>query len=470
VRPAPLAPAQDRKAEYEAKRAEAEGSVEKLWKLYDWCEAYSLESQGRSVLRAILKLDQNDRKAHELLGELEYDGKWFPNQKKLDEYKKKKLDEEAKKTGKVVFQGELVDPGDLPYLEKGMKRLEDGRWVSAQEHQRITEGCIRQDLEWVPPSEAANLEKGLWKCGDKWLTEAEANAYHAELGRWWKVPSDHFVVYSTCDRAVVAKIVDECERAYREFNRVLGKSPADKVAVLVLRSADQYNAFGSGDMGATELRPYSSLHGATIAEIWPDPLREGMTSAGVAYWEAGNPKVEPFGPYFVRHAAAQSLAEALDPSPKKLAVFASGRPAGDPEKEGAEWWGEKRFPQWFRYGACAYVERYIVDSLVAADGDPDHMKKWSVNNILNKGGLDPVDQILACELSLADVPKSQKLVNEAGLLVSFTLDGKCPPVTQAHQALKDAFKNGKDLKPAFKALEEALTKSSDELQRYAEKL
>lgn len=453
---------EDRKAEFEKRLAAAEGSKDKLWKLYEWCDASGMEKDGRNVLRKIVKLDDADRRAHELLGEVEYDGKWFPNEKKVEEYKKKKLDEEAKKSGKVVYKGQLVDPADVPLLQKGLTKTEDGRWVDAEEQKKLAEGWVKQDFNWIAPAELANLEKNLWKCDDKWLAEADANKFHATLDKWWKIPSDHYVLFTTCDRALAMTARDECERAFREVNRVLGKTPTAPVAVLVLRSGAQYGEFAG--QRQTELRGFSSLHGASIAEIWPEPLAAGMTSAGFCYWDASNQKDNAFGPMFVRHAAAQSLIEALDPSPKTLGSIVSQKP--EPALDKA-WWDEKQLPQWLRYGACAYAERYMVDPSIKRGGDPNWMRKWSLDNIANKGGIDPLNTILTLPLTLDDASASGKLINQAGLLVAFMLDGKCTPVVHAHQAFKDAFKSGKDLKPGLKALEEALRKNEAELRKFA---
>jgi hypothetical protein len=93
------------------------------------------------------------------------------------------------------------------------------------------------------------------------------------------------------------------------------------------------------------------------------------------------------------------------------------------------------------------------------------MRKWSLENIANKGGIDPLDTILACNLS--DTANAAKLMNETGLLMSFILDGKCPPVVQAHQAFKDAFKNAKEVKASVKALEDAIRKNEEALRKYA---
>ena len=439
---------QDRKAEYEALREEAEGDADKLWKVYDFCDAYGLSREGRSVLRAIIKVDDS-KKAHELLGEIFHDSKWFANERKVEDYKRKKLEEEAKSQGKVVYKGELVDPEDLPYLERGMVRTEDGTWMRAEDYERQQQGWLRQDLEWVSPDEAGNIDKGLYKCGEEWLALEEADTYHAEIGKWWRIPSDHFVVYSTCTREITDRAIWEAERIYKDLTRIFGRAPEGQVMMLVLRSPGQYNQFAQGS-------------GAFFAEIWAEPYYSGFTGAGVAYWDTSDNASYAFGRTFVRHAAGQSFVEALDPSPKALASMASGGGSS------ADFWHEKRFPKWFRYGGAVYVERYFVDSTNPDDqGGPLAWRSWSINNIANKGGLDPLERIYDFELSLDDLENSSKLMNQAGLLVAFVVDAECKPVVAKHLALKDAVRKGKGVDKAVKALEKEIIKQESELRKFA---
>jgi hypothetical protein len=444
-------PAQDHQAEYEKRLKEAEGSVEKLWALYEWCQSNALDKQGRAVLRAILKVDDNDKKAHELLGEVSFDGKWFANDKKVEEYKKKQLEAEAKKTGKAIYNGELVDPADLPNLEKGLKKL-DGKWVSAEDYQHISEGWTRQDLEWVAPADKPNVEKGLWKCGDKWLSEADANKYHSELGKWWRIPTDHFWLYSTCTREIAKKASLECEHSFSDLMRMFGKAPGGPVTVLVLNSREQYNDVSMGKLGAAvELRGFSSLHGAYLAEIWQEPFKNGQASGAIAYWD------EKAGALFVRHAAGQAFVEALDPSPKTMKDLMSG---DDPTKLADDFWKEKLVPEWYRYGAANFVEQYLMFS-------GDALRKWSIGRIAAQGGLDPIEKFLKFELSLDDPAKSDKLILESGLVMAFVLDGKCAPVTEKLAAFKLALNTGKDVKKAGEALEDAVKKNEAALRKFA---
>jgi hypothetical protein len=454
---------QDRKTEYETRRKAAGGNVKKLWRLFDWCEAHGLNREGRSVLRAIIELDDS-KKAHELLGEILYDGQWFTSPRKVEEYKRRRLREEAKRTGKIIYDGRLVDPDDVPYLERGMIKTDEGEWLTAEDHQRLQQGWLRQDLEWISPDEVGYINEGLFKCGDQWLALEAANNYHAELGQWWRIPSDHFVLYSTCDRDTAERAIWEAERIYSELVRLFGRGPEGKVMLLVLASHEQYNTFSRG----TETRPVegdralSSLHGAFLSELWPEPYVNGFHAAGVAYWDIDTEVGAAFGRTFVRHAAGQSFVEALDPSPAFATQLARGEVAPD------RFWEEKKLPEWLRYGAAGYVERYFVDSSnPESDGGPLAWRTWSLTNLANAGGLDPIEMVFEFALSPNDEKGAAKLLNQSGLLVAFILDGDCKPVVAKHLALKSALKKRKGVEKATRALEKEILKNESRLRKFA---
>jgi hypothetical protein len=311
--------------------------------------------------------------------------------------------------------------------------------MDADEAKKIEEGWVLQDMTWIAPDELANVEKGLWKCGDEWLSVEEADRYHGEIERWWQIPTEHFVLYSTCSRETSQAALNTMEHSYRQFARAFGRSPPHAVPVLLLNSTDQYGRFAAGEAGVEnpDPRALSSVHGAFFADGWAEAALEHESGAGVAYWDASTEGGNKFGEMFARHAAAQSIAEALDPSPESMQNWKKGR-SSSPD----DFWAEKSMPKWFRYGVAAYVERYMPDSLVEVGGDPDWRRTWSVSNIARAGGLDALDEIFEFDVTV-DNRNSAKLINEVGLLVAFMLDGKCPPVINKHGALKAALKEGK---------------------------
>ncbi len=459
----------DPQEEYKQRREEAGKDEGKLWKLYEWCEAYGLGKEGRSCLRAILKVNKDHTGAHEGLGHILYEGEWFTNQKKLDEHIKKEELRRAKEEGLVKHEGEWVSKDDLPYLKKGLVRNASGEWIDAEELRRIEEGWQKQDLIWISPEEQAKVTAGLWKCGEEWLSLEDANKYHSEVDQWWAIPTDYFVVYSTCSRDVVLKAVEHIDYAFRELSRIYGSSPKDLVPVVVLNSQAQYSslAAGGGNRQPIETHGLSSIHYAFFADLLF--IQEGKeviwTRTGVGYWDTNAENGDLWGKHSVRHAAGQSFAEAMDPSPKTVKEFESSGSISDQRLD--KFYAEKIIPEWFRVGAVTYGERYFVDSLVAAGGNPNWARDWSIQNILKQGGLQSIKEIINGELSSSDPESSAKRMNQLGLVMAFIVDGKIPELKQAHAAVKAAIKSGSDAKSEFKALVKALTDREDEFRKFA---
>ncbi len=449
----------DRKAEFERRFQDAGQDVDKLWDLYNWCDAYGLTKEARKTARAVLDLDENHRKANEALGHIEYDGKWFKSEKQLEKYKKDEEERIAKEQGLVRWKDEWVPADDLPYLEKGLRRTKEGRWVTAEEYERIEEGWIQQDLVWVHPSEAEKIAQDLWKCGDEWLSLEKANEYHARVETWWVIPSARFVLHTTCKRETATKAIQHMESAFGDLARIYGISPTGKLDVALLRSIDQYGAFAGDDPIGT-----SGIYGAYPALHWLDRDKKIFYGGGVGYWDDTTSEGNSWGVHYARHAAGLSYGQAVDPSAEALAKFAKSR-TGELDLEA--FLEEKQVPDWFRAGAASYVSRYFLDPF---SNDRTWPRKWSAENILRRGGLDPLTQIYRFELGFdSDQSKdrSAKLLNEAGLLLAFVLDGDVPEVKHAHAEAKAALRSGKDVAAAFQKLEKAIEAAEPALRSFA---
>ncbi|MCY2959822.1 MAG: hypothetical protein NTY35_06615 [Planctomycetota bacterium] len=476
VAPTRLAPeprvAED--VEFEKRKTEAGDDTAKLWKLYEWCRDSKREKEGKTILKKIVKLEPTHKEANIALGNVFFDGKWFASQKKVDEYKKEKEVAEKTAQGLVAWKDQWVPAEDVPFLDRGLVRDANGNWVDLEQAKKLAEGWVRQDLDWIPPAEKENVGKNLWKCGDQWLPIAEADAYHAELGQWWRIPFERFHLYTTCERDVAnQKVKRELENAYDELARAYGTKPQAPLVVIVLRDGAQYSSFANGDEGerraTTDSLGLSSVHHAYFADQNFEPTEDNrVLGVGVGYWDVSSDKGNKWGVHSVRHALGLSFAEALDPSPKTIE---KGRKS--PMKGDAFWdsfYAEKRIPNWFRYGAAAYAERYYRDNTVGVGGDPLWARKWSVANIQSRGGLRQVKQILDFNLTVEGGPDSEKLINEAGLVVAYLLDGGNAGATEKLKKLQEALTTNKDKKvlgEAQKALEAEILKNEAEIKKFA---
>ena len=468
--PAASSTSSQENSEYEQKRKAAGDDPAKLWEVYQWCKGKGLEKEGRSTLRQILKVDRDHKEANEALGNVFHDGKWFPSQKKVDEYKAEKEEKEAKEKGLVRFKGEWVPKEDLPFLQKGLVKNEAGEWVDAEAEKKRAEGWVKQDFTWVSPEEKPHLEKGEWKCGDKWVSLEEANLFHSDPQHGWRIPGDHFTLITTCDREVATqKVQKTLEFAWEDLVRVFGKAPDAPVTVAVFRDQAQYEAYAGGDqdagVGPTESHGISSIHYAYFADLGVDYDAQALLPMGVSYWDASTENGNRWANHAVRHALGQSFVDAMDPSTKTIEKARETQ-----EMDPKVFWAEKKLPSWMRWGASAYAERYFVDTLVGVGGNSRWAREWSVSNIVGRGGLRSLKEIFECDVTFEGGPDSQKLINEVGLVMAFILDGECEPVKAKFKTLQEAIAEGKEARAitlAANAVQAEVEKHETELRKFA---
>ncbi|MHC4261722.1 MAG: hypothetical protein ACYSWX_04315, partial [Planctomycetota bacterium] len=410
--------AQDRKAEFDERYEAAKDDLDALWELHRWTEIYELDREGRKVLRRIVKLDEDDRKARELLGHVEVDGRWFESEKKAEKYRQKKAEEEAEAKGWVEYEGRWVDPAHIPFIEQGLVLSDDGEWVDPVVLERIEQGWVRQDLTWIAPDEQDNLDKGLWKVGDAWVSLEEANAMHRELYAWWQIPGNRFTIWSTSDREHANRVLREIDSTYTDLVRIFGREPAQRPHVIVLDDLDQYSTFAGGkeNLAPADSLGHSALHDAFFADTLYTP--EGFFGTGASYWDGSSEQGDAFGRHFARHAAGLAFVEAIDPSREFVAKVA--RSPRTLERGLDKFYDEKRIAPFLRYGAASYVERFFFDRSIAREGDPEWASKWAWENIQGKGGLDGMEQMLECRLDAGDefgVARSRNLLAQLGLVM-----------------------------------------------------
>lgn len=464
--------------EVDERIAAAGDDVGRLAELALALEVEGLEDAAQRAWSRVLELDAEHAGAHEALRHHSYDGKWFESYAALSAYRKAEDERMLAEHGLVRFGDDWVEPASVPFRRMGWVETEGGTWRSARDVERAeraaelaARGWQQQDLTWIDPAEFDRWREGLWRCGDEWLAPADADTYHASLDRPWRVPGEHFVVQSTLDRQGTDWAVWYAEQAYADLVRAYGVEPAQRPTLVVVRDIPQYNAFAAGDpaagRGPTEASGESSIHYAYFADAWFDTgvSPAAFRAAGVCYWDRGDERLAPYGQHAVRHAAAQSYAEAIDPSwdavSRAIATSRLGQDSG-------AFWGEKRIPRWFRYGVASYTERYFRDVHAAEGADPWWPRAWALDNLRRQGGLRPLPEVFAFRLDPANEPEDAgKLLHEAGLVVAFVLDGGCAPVQRAHAELKRALQDGADVEPAARALREALEAHRAELDAWA---
>jgi hypothetical protein len=185
---------------------------------------------------------------------------------------------------------------------------------------------------------------------------------------------------------------------------------------------------------------------------------------GVTYWDALAPNGDAYGVHAARLALGLSFVEALDPSPKAVKKALSAGPRDDYHEA---YQAEKLLPAWLRFGGAVYAQRFFQDETVGEGGDPWWARSWSLDNLKQRGGLRPLADVLAFKIEPDDRDDGLRLLLEAGLLVSFVVDGECAPVKAAHAELKRALAAGTARKQQIEALTAALVANEAALRKYA---
>ncbi|MDF1837284.1 MAG: hypothetical protein P1V35_05405 [Planctomycetota bacterium] len=242
--------------------------------------------------------------------------------------------------------------------------------------------------------------------------------------------------------------------------------------VMVLSSLEEYN-FSGGVM--VDVAGLASLHGAYFADAAIDESRAPakFDGIGVSYWEADDPGVSPWGPYWIRWAAAQSFVEGIDPSWHAVGLYMVIHTKADTDfaAYGEHFWAEKLIPRWLRYGAASYVERFLPNPESQDESDLWKLRSFAFDELKQNGGLRELDSVFTFEASLADNEGTRRLYNEAGLIVSYLLDGsssdtKLQKVLEAFRA-SIATGDAKSSATAAKKLESELKKRRAAILAYA---
>jgi hypothetical protein len=446
----------------------------------EWTEQKHAEG-ARAAWKRVIEIDRDNAVAREGLHHQFYDGKWWESRTALFDFQRAE-DERMAKQGLARLKDTWVPIADAPFLKLGWERDAKRGWLSPltkvrldREQELTAKGWQQQDLEWVPPEQFESWKKGLWKCGEDWLDNEAANAWHADANRPWYVASEHFVISTTVERDRVEWCKWYADQTYADLMRLFGVEPGarpsavdlfgpqrNKPELHVLRNLEQFNKVAAS---AGETDGFSSLHYAYFADALYDTSVKPAAYAGigVGFWDNSNKTLDGFGQYSIRHAAALSFVEAIDPSWKALGDMAMGVQA----KSTSAFWAEKKIPRWLRYGAASYVERYFLDKSVGDAGNARWSREWALSSLKQAGGLRDIQKVFDFKLALADQPGSTQLIHEAGLLVAFLLDGEDKQVQKAHQAFVQVLRAGGNTAVVVADLQKALLASKAAIAKFA---
>lgn len=468
-------------AEVDAKIAALGRDVPKLLELAGTYAAANKYEDAKKVYKKVLQIDAENEAAHKALNHQLYDKKWFESFAELAKYKREEA-ARMKTKGLVRWKEEWVPEGDLAYLKLGFEKDAGGAWAhpaaiakekQAAEWKAAGYRFRADDNSWIAPDDMPKWAAVQWKCGDQWLDTAKADEYHSQITSSWELVGEHFEVWTTCDWDTGKWVRWHADKAFPELVRLFGVEPKHKPHFFVLKNLEQYNQAAGQTPILVETEGFSSLHGAYFADAFFDtgvkpPLYLGC---GVSYWDRKDPKLDSWGPKWLRFAAAQSFVEAIDPSWNAISTWISDEGGRDFATYPVPFWSEKKIPRWLRYGAASYVERYMKNPEVADGSDPWNLRAFAFGEVKKAGGLSKLDDVYAFKLDIKDVAGSARLYQDAGLVVAYLLDGAAgeKELAEKHTAFQAALKSGAkgEVTAAVTALQKALAKHERDIKKFA---
>ena len=298
--------------------------------------------------------------------------------------------------------------GDQSVPSEDQPAIQQDQTVPGQDQSATQQDqtALGQDQS-APGEDQSAPEEELYRCGEFLFNESDANDYHSRLLRWWKIPKDGFVAYSTCSRKTTLLALQWMASTRSDLERIFGKAPADPATVILLRSQVQYNAFAATtpeEFGIPpESRGYSAFHYAFPCDQWIDiEAGDDYPGAACAYWDASTEAGNGWGPLAVRFAAALAFTEAIDPSPKAIEKYQADLAAFPSEA----FWSEKQIPLWLRFGAASYAERFFIEHRVQ---NPHWAREWSIGELAAGGGSDDLATIFTFALDRKQFQRSRRL-------------------------------------------------------------
>lgn len=443
--------------DFKQRREAAADDAAGLWALYGWCNANKRNVQGGQILARLLRLYPHHERARAALGHVQHKTQWFSTQAALDRYLATQDSSQAEARGHVQHKGQWMHPEERSFINKKWAQdHESGLWSTPEQRRLLEAGGTRQDTRWLDADQATQAERGLWLVDGEWLGLAAANRRHSELASMWQIPDAEVLLHTTTDRATGLWALREMRRAMHDLRRVFGAQPRLPLRVGLLRDEEQYDRFAFGDPDGRRAPSHTGrmhvIHNGYFAEshfVGPRGKRTFM-GMGVAYWDAAAPYGNQYGVHAARLAVGLAYADAIDPSPR---IVRSGLKQAPPKGYYEHYQTDKRLPAWLRMGGAVYAERYFfdetVDTSVPSDppADPYWARAWSLSSLASRGELDSLETILRMQLDPDDRDGGQKLLIEAGLVVSFILDGGCEPVEATHAEFKRALASGR-LRPS----------------------
>jgi len=429
---APAAAQSSSKLKKELKTMEraAKKDPEKIFAAGKWAKENGLEKDAKRLFQRVLKLAKDHEGANLALGNEKVDGAWMPA-KQAKKLREKALEAEFSAKGYKKIDGIWVEPDKVADARKGIF-WHEGEAVSLNEKVAFQNGNVRHPVTgmFIKAEDLKKAEDGYFPLADgKWGDKAEADKFHSDLRRPWRVRTHYATIISTMPLDKIEDIKRFADQGHETVAPLFqGRKvpPSLRPIIFIAATRNEYSTYGQNFSDGSDVCGAFLMAEEAMAEDGPRP--------------AFCINDKDWGTRYVRHAAAIAYVNAV------------GMEAGTD------------LPLWFVHGCGSLTSRFENDSDAG----------WFGKQHMAKGGVGPIKSWLSNYDLSSDLDSKEVDYNlfQAGLMLAYGMRGGDKEATDALLAVTSAL-SGKGKGSAGKALtafEKLLDGKKDSIVEYLNKL
>lgn len=292
--------------ELEEKRAQVDPKNGRaLLELATWCGTAGLTADRDALLRQALKAAPDDPDVRAAAGYEKVGGRWV-TAKEAERERAKAAEAEYRARGwRRLEDGTWVSPEEHALAKKGFQKIE-GVWYSKEEAKKVRAGLVFVEGDWVTAEEMAEqIGKGLRRHEGRWLPIRELDEKHRKWSDPWILRGRSFALSGTVNHSVLRGWLDRLEAMYPHMCAFFGQTAltAERpLWVYISKDIDEYRTFGQQGMP-----DWAAQHSSDYGAFFSPNVAEGA-GAGITYLHTPE-FLERWVPHAATHAFVNRIAD-----------------------------------------------------------------------------------------------------------------------------------------------------------------
>ena len=260
-------------------KRDADGLVE----LAAWAQHKGMKKDASKLLKRALSVDRNHQKAHTLLGDKLYEGKWI-SEAEWNRKNAKALEKKYKALGWKKSGGKWLNPVEFYRKEKKLVQVQ-GHWVDPKLAKEIAKNqLVWLEGDWITAEDKKKADTGYRKLKKRWWPIEDLDERHAEFDDPWVLKGEFVEVHSNARHKDARKILKWAEGYYESCRSLFGMEHRDlydedkgRLVVVLGRGVKSYQFLGKNFTREDRIAHKSSGYGSFYAPTYGQGRGGGCT-------------------------------------------------------------------------------------------------------------------------------------------------------------------------------------------------